>query len=134
MAKPIKDILTIECPYCGKFARKISGRILYPYRRDLRQLEFYRCDPCDAHVGTHKNSGKPLGKLANAELRRAKMLAHKAFDPIWQEGKLSRPAAYGWLANKMHITRYKCHIGMFNLEQCEQVLSVVAIHGKELDM
>jgi hypothetical protein len=38
----------------------------------------YLCVPCDAYVGTHKNSKdhKPLGFLANRGLREARKAAH----------------------------------------------------------
>jgi len=35
-----------------------------------------------------------------------------------------RTQAYNWLANKMNITPDKCHIGMFNEEQCEKVMDI----------
>jgi hypothetical protein len=35
-------------------------------------------------VGCHKGTTKPLGRLADAELREWKKRAHAAFDPVWQ--------------------------------------------------
>ena len=84
-------------------------------------------------MGTHKNSGKnaPLGRLANAELRKAKSLAHAAFDPIWKADEKAgkskhdaRNAAYDWLASEMGISRGACHIGFFNVEECKRAIAL----------
>ena len=113
--------LTPICPYCGQFSEMVSGKVIYPHRRDLYKLDFYRCEPCDAYVGTHKGTTKPLGRLADAALRRAKSNAHKAFDPLWREGYMSRKQAYKWLSKQLGIDPKDCHIGMFDVETCSRV-------------
>lgn len=112
----------VLCPYCEKEAEQVTGDIIYPHRHDLKHLLFYRCEPCKAYVGCHKNSGKPLGTLANRELRDARSKAHMFFDKLWRFSwsRMSRSAAYRWLANAMKIPKEECHIGMFDLKQCKQ--------------
>ena len=114
----------MKCPYCGNAAELKTGHHVYPHRPDLAHLKIWACDPCDAWVGTHKNSPThaPLGRLANAELRRAKMAAHAAFDPLWKSGQMSRSKAYTLLSQKMGLTKEQTHIGMFDVEQCETVV------------
>ena len=112
----------VICPYCGQPAELVSGGTVYPHRPDLYDLLLYRCKPCDAHVNVHKKTGEPMGRLANKELRRAKMAAHRAFDPVWEDGKRTRKQAYSWLAKKMNLPPEKCHIGMFDLAQCDEVI------------
>ncbi|EIC84043.1 zinc-finger-containing protein [Serratia sp. M24T3] len=113
----------VVCDYCGKTAAFVTGRKIYPHRPDLSLLHFYQCEPCKAYVGCHKGSnGVPLGRLANAELRAAKSKAHAAFDPIWKGRSMSRGSAYSWLAKSLGIPQQECHIGMFNIEMCEQVV------------
>jgi hypothetical protein len=114
----------MKCPYCGNAAELKTGYHVYPHRPDLAHLKIWACDPCDAWVGTHKNSPThaPLGRLANAELRRAKMAAHAAFDPLWKSGQMSRSKAYTLLSQKMGLTKEQTHIGMFDVEQCETVV------------
>jgi len=112
----------MKCPYCGEDAKQTTGREVYPRRPDLHKQIIFACLPCDAWVGTHKNSGKPLGRLANAELRRAKMQAHAAFDPLWKSGQMTRREAYRRLSEKMGLTPEETHIGMFDVEQCETVV------------
>jgi hypothetical protein len=112
----------MKCPYCGNEAKETTGKEVYPHRPDLRNHVIFACLPCDAWVGTHKNSGKPLGRMANAELRRAKQAAHAAFDPLWKSGQMSRKEAYAKLAEKMGLTPQETHIGMFDVEQCKTVV------------
>jgi hypothetical protein len=126
---------TIACPYCGKSAELTTGDWVYPHRKDLSGLKFWVCWPCDAFVGCHQKGapvgGKasdgtlPLGRLANAELRRAKSAAHAAFDPLWKSGRMSRREAYGWLASKLGIHADQCHIGMFDVHHCKAVIDVI---------
>jgi len=112
----------MKCPYCGGEAEKTTGKKVYPHRSDLRSIVIFACLPCDAWVGTHKNSGKPLGRLANAELRKAKMAAHAAFDPLWKGGQMTGKEAYKRLSEKMGLTPEQTHIGMFDVAQCESVV------------
>ena len=118
-------MIKVLCDYCGKPAELVTGKQVYPYRVDLHSLVFFRCVPCDARVGTHKRTKKPLGRLANAELRLAKGRAHAAFDPLWKDGEMSRHRAYRWLAKQIGIAPDDCHIGMFDLEQCRAVVRAV---------
>lgn len=116
----------VICDYCGKGARLVTGGQIYPHRKDLSGLFFWACDPCGAFVGCHKNSDAiPLGRLANTELRAAKRLAHAAFDPVWQGGEMHRRDAYSWLAEQLNIHGSKCHIGMFDVPMCRQVIELM---------
>lgn len=124
--------LTPICPYCGEFSAKVDGQHVYPHRPDLFRKVFYVCDPCDARVGCHPGTEKPLGRLANAELRRAKSNAHAQFDPLWRQGVFkSRGAAYKWLARELGIDGGDCHIGMFDVETCELVACIAVQRMQE---
>jgi hypothetical protein len=112
----------MKCPYCGGEAELSTGHKVYPHRADLASLKIWACFPCDAWVGTHKGADNPLGRLANAELRKAKMAAHAAFDPLWKSGQMSRKKAYALLSEKMGLTPKETHIGMFDVEQCNAVV------------
>lgn len=124
--------MKVICHYCDKPAELVTGKVLYPHRPDLYAQFFWRCSPCEAHVGCHKaGSGQgdgtqPLGRLANAELRRAKSRAHAAFDPLWKSKQMKRRDAYGWLARELGISFNNCHIGMFDVEQCNAIVEAVA--------
>jgi len=114
----------VICPYCNSEAVLVTGAVIYPHRTDLYNKYFYRCEPCEAYVGCHLNTQVPLGRLANAELRKAKLEAHNAFDPLWKSRKLTRTAAYAWLAEKLGIKVADCHIGMFDIPTCLLVVQI----------
>ena len=115
---------TVPCPYCGDPAELVGGDRVYPHRPDLAGKRFYLCAPCDAYVGCHPGTTEPLGRLADKALRRAKVAAHNAFDPLWQVGPMTRSEAYRWLAEALGVAPADCHIGLFDLQQCQRVIQV----------
>jgi hypothetical protein len=120
----------ITCHYCGKPAELVGGDTIYPHRPDLAEKKFWNCTPCKAYVGCHPGTENPLGRLADAELRQAKMAAHAAFDPIWKEGRTYRRDAYAWLAQALNLTPDECHIGMFDKEGCQRVVEVCRLRDE----
>lgn len=122
--------MTIYCDYCGHRAELVDDAVIYG--RSYGHTA-YLCRSCGAYVGCHGRSDKPLGRLANAQLRRWKMAAHAAFDPLWKRGPFRgrRRAAYAWLAEKMALPVEKTHIGMFDERQCQQVIEIIRQGGFE---
>jgi hypothetical protein len=120
---PSIDYLYV-CPYCCRDAELVSGAAVYPHRPDLHHLRFWACLPCDAWVGCHRGTEEPLGRLANAKLRKAKQAAHAAFDPMWTSGDMPRRDAYSWLADALGLDREDTHIGLFDLTMCRRVIEV----------
>lgn len=118
----------VPCDYCGQKAFLTSSREVYG-GRDFGPI--YLCRPCNAWVGVHRGTPVPLGRLADAELRKWKVRAHAAFDPTWRGKNRSRSKAYAWLANQLQIPASKCHIGMFDIETCKRVISICAAYGFE---
>ena len=112
----------VNCPYCSEPAQLVTGQVIYPHRSDLWSKKFWHCAKDEAYVGCHGSSQNPLGRLANAELRGAKMRAHAAFDPIWREGSMTRTEAYVWLSKELGIPGNECHIGMFDADRCKRVV------------
>lgn len=108
------------CPYCSNPSVFIKSK------------KIFRCDPCDAQVGVHKHNNHPLGSLANAELRAARKKAHSYFDPLWRYKmkrdsltvSQARKSAYAWLANEMELSVDDCHIGEFDIQQCNTVMQI----------
>lgn len=124
------------CPYCGNGA-KFSETSSHLYSRDYGPV--WECAPCRAWVGCHPG-GKPLGRLANAELRRHKMAAHDVFDPLWKRRMErdglrkghARAKGYKWLAEQLGINRKDCHIGMFDVETCLRVIAICRPFSKKV--
>ena len=111
----------VICPYCNKRAEYTDSKVVYGGKS---YGKIYLCKDCNAYVGVHKGTDKPLGRLADKELRHWKKEAHAAFDPVWQSGQMKRAAAYKWLAEQMNLTINETHIGMFDVEQCKQVVRI----------
>lgn len=112
----------VYCDYCGRKAEFVDSKVIYGRSYGM----IYLCRNCMAYVGVHQGTSKPLGRLANAQLRYWKKQAHAAFDPLWQYGRFKhcRNAAYAWLADQMHTPIDKTHIGMFDVGQCKQVIAI----------
>lgn len=113
----------VYCDYCGRRAEFVDSKIVYG--RSYGKI--YLCRHCMAYVGVISGSDKPLGRLANAELRYWKKAAHRVFDPLWKWGPFRhhRGAAYGWLAQRMNLSLDQTHIGMFDVAQCKKAISII---------
>ena len=125
----------VICPYCGKAAHYIaSSAAIY---RGVEYGPLYICRPCQAWVGVHRDTLIPLGRLADRELRLAKMEAHHIFDAIWRNRYavkrardpqyslgMARGGRYKALAQAMGIPRSQCHIGMFDAVQCRVAIEI----------
>lgn len=123
----------VICPYCLGHAKRISGQELYGPEFKPKGRWFYACMPCMAWVGTHQNSGKPLGHLANAPLRAMRRIVHDEFDPLWKQGHMSRREAYARLAKALDLYRGNCHIAMFDMETCDRALQAIRNEWKEIN-
>ncbi len=117
----IERAYEVFCPFCGKHAVWCENSEIYGKRYGHSYM-CYLCKPCDAYVGCHNNTRRPLGTMANKELREARKAAHAAFDPIWKSGKRSRAQAYDML-NK-HFGR-SVHIGESDKETCDLIIKFV---------
>jgi hypothetical protein len=133
-------VIAVTCPYCAKPAVAAHGFEIYHYQPGLWALHFYACFDCKAWVGTHRGTWEPLGKLANATLRKLRWAAHNAFDPLWQRKmrrdkcsrKEARNAGYAWLAGKLGIAVEDCHFGMFDEDQCQAAITICSIVQERL--
>lgn len=116
---------------CGRLARLVSGREVYPHRPDLHERPFWLCEPCQAYVGCHPGTSNPLGTPASLANRKARSFAHHALDKLWRgEGApMSRSEAYEWLSAALEIHPDKCHIGMFDIPTCNRVVELAQIRA-----
>lgn len=115
----------VICDYCGRHADLYGGLDVYPDRKDLVDRQFWVCWSCDAWVGCRKDSDEPSGELADEALRAARVAAHKAFDPIWEQELMTKREAYDWLAQALGMPREESKIGLMTLEDCSRVSQAV---------
>jgi len=118
------------CPYCNNEAELVDSIEVY----GVSHGNIWLCRPCEAYVGVHRNDdlNRPLGTLANAQLREWRRAAHSVLDPLWRK-KIRKEgcskaeawrAGYEWLSKQMGIPFERCHIGMFGLEECQTVVRI----------
>ncbi len=98
--------MIIYCCGCGTEveARLTDGKEIYPHRRDLYDLPFWKCDTCRNYVGCHHKTPertKPLGVIPTPELKKARMDIHAIIDPLWKEGGMKRHQVYGVLTRAL---------------------------------
>ena len=121
------------CPYCGSFVVYKDSSVIYGKSYGMAWI-CANYPECDSYVGCHPGTRKPLGRIANKELRIAKSRVHKLFDPLWQAKvkrdscsiKSARSAGYVWLASRLGIPVEKCHVGMFDLKLCAAAVVILS--------
>ena len=87
-------------------------------------LYVYLCTMCNAYVGCYKGTDQPMGKVANTVLRLKRQETHQVFDRFWKGRGWTRSAAYRWLAKQMKLPAELAHIGGFEMEQCQRLISL----------
>lgn len=90
-------------------ARLTDGTEIYPHRRDLASLPFWRCDTCRNFVGCHHKTAdrtKPLGCIPTKEIKNARQHIHSILDPLWKGKKNMRGKVYRKVAAKLGIEEY----------------------------
>lgn len=132
----------VLCDYCKQPAELVRKHKTHVGGNEMRAW-FWECKPCEAWVKAHHNSPtkKPMGRLANYELRAARNAAYNAFNPLWQAmvdrvmrengaslGKGVRGKAYQWLAEKMGIDPMECDFLYFDIDRCQQVVEICRQH------
>ncbi len=88
----------------------------------MKNERIYQCQNCNARVGCHKGTNRPLGNVANEVLRLKRIETHQVFDSLWKQRHMSRTAAYKWLAEQMGLSERTAHIGGFEMDQCQQAI------------
>lgn len=116
------------CRYCGGVIRRVTAQKVYggaaAKRLKLWNEWFYQCQNCNARVGCHRGTMRPLGNVANEVLRLKRMETHQVFDSFWKKQGMTRTAAYKWLSVQMDLPEEKAHIGGFEVDQCQQVIDL----------
>src|SRR5690606_15084127 len=109
------------CPYCGGKSEHADSAIVYGFSAGM----IYVCRPCGAWVGTFKGfPSVAIGRLANRELRETRRRAYEHFECLYKRGHMPKSQAYQWLAKQLRIPAKECHLGWFDLKQCQKVIEV----------
>ena len=96
------------CRYCGGVVRLAPAAEVYgaaaARRLGIVREKFYQCQNCNARVGCHKGTTRPLGNLANETLRLKRKETHQVFDSFWKE--------------------QLAHIGGFEMDRCQRLIDL----------
>ena len=116
------------CRYCGGVVRLVNAEQIYGIvaakRLNLIGEHIYQCQNCNARVGCHKGTTRPLGDVANEALRLKRIETHHVFDAYWKSQHMTRGDAYKWLSQQMRLPAREAHIGGFEMDQCQTVIAM----------
>lgn len=124
-----KGIVRVEppmiCPYCRSGVKVVHHNEVYNKSYgDWPWL--YKCSnsKCDTHVGIHKYTDIPLGRLANKHLRNLRKFVKNIFVNSWMYKK-NIDIAYKKLAKDLALSSEATHFGNFNTVQCHNALDAM---------
>lgn len=112
------------CPFCDQPARWCENKEIYG-RNYGKSYMVWLCKPCDAYVGCHCNTKRPLGTIANAETRKWRKKVHAELDPIWRNHhnpKGRRARLYERLSKHFG---YEYHTGESDVAACKKALAFI---------
>ena len=118
----------IYCCGCGEKvnARLADGREIYPHRRDLGKLPFWKCDDCGNYVGCHhktKDRTRPLGVIPTAEIKNARQHIHRVLDPLWKSKRFKRGKLYQMISDRIGYEYHTAEIK--SVEQAREIYRIV---------
>ena len=120
MAKKKKKQMreTLYCPYCKRPGVLRPAAYVYGDNNLDPEKYLYVCSgypSCDSYIGAHKKSMRPMGTMADSNLRNKRIEAHRALDAIWKNGYMTKHSTYIWLQNRLNLREKDTHIGMFSV-------------------
>lgn len=122
--------MKIFCVECQKDIepKLVSGAMVYPRSPKLAHDKFWMCNSCKNFIGCHKNANKnklkPLGVIANKELKQARIMIHNLIDPIWREEKMKRGEIYAVISKELG---YTYHTGeLRGIDEARRVWKIAA--------
>lgn len=122
MVKMTDEVRVCDCCH-NRTAKLVNNKVVYGSSYGSWPFAWY-CEECEAAVGCHRNTFKPIGKLATKETRHLRAKAHGVFDKMWRSAAKSRGQAYAWLSDKLNIPAEQCHMGMLSDENLYRVIAL----------
>ena len=115
----------IHCPYCGSLATLRPASVIHGLSDISAGTYLYVCrrwPACDAYVSAHDRTHRPMGTLANGDLRHKRILAHRALEQLRQSRHMEKWEVYIWLQAKLGLDERQTHIGQFSEWMCDEVV------------
>ena len=114
--------------------RLTNGKEIYPHRKDLHKLPFWKCDKCENYVGCHhktKNRTKPLGSIPTPEVRKIRRELHENIDDTWKNLKLcSRGKIYSLISKHLGKEYHSANVN--SKEESSEVLDAFTLALDEI--
>lgn len=117
----------IQCPYCGSNAVLRPASKVFGTKARENNRFLYVCanwPACDSYVTAHLEDRRPMGTMANGQLRHKRILAHKALQAYRKATNTKKWASYIWLEGKLGLDQQRTHIGMFSDDECDRVIAL----------
>lgn len=120
--------MEIFCVKCNKKVepRLTNGEEIYPHRKDLYNLPFWKCDECKNYVGCHhktNNPTRPLGCIPTKEIIAKRQEIHRLLDPLWENGNYDRKQIYKLIGDKLG---YKYHTANIrSVEEADKIITII---------
>lgn len=117
----------VTCPYCSAKAVLRPANTVYGISERSSGKHLYVCanwPKCDAYVSAHRGDRRPMGRLANGDLRHKRILTHRAMEDYRKLTRMDKWALYIWLQGKMNMDEKQIHIANFNEEMCDRVIAI----------
>lgn len=131
MDKAPVDTKSKICNVCDTgVIQLVKAKVSFSTKQD-KWPYIFTCPHCNAAVGCHPNTLRPLGPLAPAHIRALRAKAHFALDPLWESGLMSRDNAYKWLAKELGLDVDSCHIVQLDRRQLTQAILLARQYFKE---
>lgn len=64
-----------------------------------------------------------MGTSANGPLGKLRAQTHRAFDPLWRKGGMTRDEAYQHLAQVLNLPLEQVHIACFDPDDCQRAIA-----------
>lgn len=114
----------VLCPYCNRKARLITGKQLYRSIKRIKHYRFWRCDSCDAHAKCSRD-GKPIGSLANAELRQLRRKAHDLMEWIVASGTMDESELHKMLCQSVGRKSKRVMLVHYSKDDCQAIVDLL---------
>jgi len=108
----------VNCSFCSKKAVWVENKAVYG-RNYGKSFMCWLCKDCDAYVGCHNNTRRPLGTMADDQTRKWRQAVHRRIDPLWKSGDMSRKEVYKKISDGIG---FQFHTGEADVETCKKVL------------
>lgn len=109
--KKKKQTEKLYCPYCGRMAVLRPAKHVYGSQNLDPGNYLYVCSgypSCDSYIGVHKKTMRPMGTLANGDLRHKRIEAHRALNQVVNSGIMTKKGIYIWLQNRFGLREKIC--------------------------